>query len=187
MSFYYDVFETRLGWMGVVASPKGIRHTTLPQPSPEECIALLGDEISRASLLDEPFKELRQELDSYFLGEPTVFDELLDLEDAPPFFEAAWEACRSIPTGETRSYQWLAAEAGRPRAIRAAGQAMARNRMPILIPCHRVIGSNGDLCGFGKGRSALALKQTLLDLEARPLSGQSLSTVGAEPGRLGEI
>ena len=87
----------------------------------------------------------------------------LDLEDAPPFFAAAWEACRRIPPGETRSYRWLAAEAGRPLAARAAGQAMARNRLALVIPCHRVIGSDGDLHGYGAG--GLAVKAQLLEIE----------------------
>ena len=78
------------------------------------------------------------------------------------FFLKAWAACQSIPRGETRSYAWLATQAGRPGALRAAGQAMAHNPIPILIPCHRVIGSDGSLYGYGGG---LKLKQRLLDLE----------------------
>ncbi len=169
MSLYYDVFETPMGWIGVTASSKGIRSATLPQPSPEECVALLGDEVRGATLLEWPFEELRKEMDSYFRGETVAFSQPLDFEDAPPFFKRAWKACRSIPMGETRSYQWLAAQAGRPRAARAAGQAMARNRLPLLIPCHRVIGSDGDLCGFGKGESALDLKRRLLELERKAI------------------
>ena len=87
----------------------------------------------------------------------------LDLEDAPPFFRAAWSACRTIPPGETRSYRWLAAEAGNPRAVRAAGQAMARNRFVLIIPCHRVISSDGGLGGYGGG--GLGVKAKLLQME----------------------
>ncbi len=165
MTKHYDIFETPLGWMGVMLSSKGVRRTTLPKPSPEECIADLGNEIREANLLEKPLDGLRKEMDRYFRGDSVDFSEPLDYEDAPPFFKAAWDACRSIPAGETRSYAWLAAKAGSPRAVRAAGQAMARNRLPILIPCHRVVGSDGDLCGFGGGRDALALKQRLLNLD----------------------
>ena len=87
----------------------------------------------------------------------------LDLSNAPPFFGAAWEACRRIPAGETRSYAWLAAEAGNPLAVRAAGQAMARNRFALIVPCHRVIASDGDLRGYGAG--GLRVKAKLLDME----------------------
>jgi O-6-methylguanine DNA methyltransferase len=87
----------------------------------------------------------------------------LDLSGVTPFFSAAWNACRSIPPGETRSYAWLAAEAGSPLAMRAAGQAMARNRFSLIIPCHRVIASDGGLGGYGGG--GLGVKARLLQME----------------------
>ena len=103
-------------------------------------------------------------LERYFQGDATALGEIkLDLGAAPPFFAAAWEACRRIPPGETRSYQWLAAEAGNPRAARAAGQAMAKNRWALVVPCHRVIGSDGDLHGYGAG--GLRVKARLLQME----------------------
>ena len=71
----------------------------------------------------------------------------------------------TIPYGETRPYKWLAARAGRPNAPRAAGQSMARNRLPIVVPCHRVVASDGSLRGFGRDAAQLGLKQRLLDLE----------------------
>ena len=87
----------------------------------------------------------------------------LDFSRVTPFFSAAWNACRSIPPGETRSYSWLAAEAGSPLAMRAAGQAMARNRFSLIIPCHRVIASDGGLGGYGGG--GLGVKAQLLQME----------------------
>lgn len=66
---------------------------------------------------------------------------------ATPFFERCWRACRTIPAGETRTYRWLATAAGSPLAIRAAGQAMRRNPLPMIVPCHRVVAANG-LGGF---------------------------------------
>ena len=173
MSLRYDVFETEWGWIGALASPKGLRRTTLPQRGPEECIALLGGEADNALCDPEPFEELKADLERYFSGRSGVSLGLkLDMEDAPPFFRAAWEACRTIPPGETRTYGWLASRAGSPLAVRAAGQAMARNRLPLAVPCHRVIGSDGQLCGFGSEARQLGLKQSLLDLEARS-SGQA--------------
>ena len=96
----------------------------------------------------------------------TLASQPLDLRDAPAFQRAAWSACMSIPYGQTRPYKWLAAQAGRPNAPRAAGQSMARNRLPLVVPCHRVVASNGALHGFGKGATQLDLKQRLLDLES---------------------
>ena len=96
--------------------------------------------------------------------EQAALDEIgLDLSGVTPFFSAAWNACRSIPPGETRSYAWLAAEAGSPLAMRAAGQAMARNRFSLIIPCHRVIASDGGLGGYGGG--GLGVKARLLQME----------------------
>ena len=167
MGLRYDVVETPLGWMGLLASDNGLRRTTLPGPSPQQCLAELGREADEAVLSPERFEGLRGRLTRYFRGESLGFDdEPIDVDDASPFPKAAWNACRAIPRGECRSYQWLAAQTGRPRAPRAAGQSMARNRLPIIVPCHRVIGSDGGLGGFGKGKSHLDLKRRLLDLEA---------------------
>ena len=166
MTLHYDIFETQFGWIGVVASDKGLRRSTLPQASPEDCAEELGKALDNAVPSPEQFEDLKKKLMAYFDGEPVSFeDEPIDVADASPFHQAAWDACRSIPLGETRSYKWLAAEAGKPQAPRAAGQSMARNRLAIIVPCHRVIGSDGTLRGFGKGSSQLDLKQRMLDLE----------------------
>ena len=163
---FYDIFETHFGWVGVLASAKGLRRTTLPQPSPHECALELGEELDHAEPAPDRFEDLKRKLELYFEGDHVSFqEEPIDVEDAAPFHRAAWEATRTIPAGETRSYQWVAARAGRPRASRAAGQSMARNRLPIVVPCHRVIAGDGGLGGYGRGASMLHLKQRLLDLE----------------------
>ena len=170
MDRYYDIFATPLGWMGALASTRGLRRATLPQPSPDLCVPLLSPEVDGAIISLGYFAGLEERVSAYFGGAPVTFDdEPVDVADASPFLRAAWDACRAIPFGETRTYKWLAAHAGRPQAPRAAGQSMARNRLPIIVPCHRVIASDGGLGGFGSGHSRLDLKQRLLDLEARPL------------------
>ncbi|MBI4233223.1 MAG: methylated-DNA--[protein]-cysteine S-methyltransferase [Chloroflexi bacterium] len=159
---WYDVFPTRLGWVAALASERGLRATSLPSPTPERALERLGPELHMAAHSPGDFTALRKALEAYFDGEPLRVDTPLDMEGVSPFFHKAWETCRSIPAGQTRSYAWLARSAGRPGAARAAGQAMARNRFPLLVPCHRVVGSDGTLHGFGGG---LEMKAALLQLE----------------------
>ena len=172
MERFHDVFRTRLGWVGVVSSARGVRRTTLPQQSPAECMSIMGREAEDSIESPGEVASLRKRIEAYFEGERMGFqDEDVDVGDAPPFLRAAWEACLTIPYGETRTYKWLAEQAGRPRAPRAAGQSMARNRLPIVVPCHRVVASDGSLRGFGRDASQLDLKQWLIDLETSSQAG----------------
>jgi len=173
LTIYYDIFETPFGWMGLLASDKGLRNTTLPQNSPDICYEELGPEMVGAVQDSDRFDELRQRIIGYFEGDPETFEDVpVDLEDASEFYLAAWKACQSIPHGETRTYGWLADQAGNPRAARAAGQSMARNRLAIIVPCHRVVASDGSLRGFGKGTTQLGLKRQLLNLEVGQFTQQ---------------
>lgn len=111
---------------------------------------------------DAPFEEVARQLREYFDGARRRFD--LDLEPSGTVFQrAVLDALQTIPYGETRSYADIALQIGRPRAGRAVGAANGRNPLPIVIPCHRVIGKDRSLTGFGGG---LETKRYLLDLEA---------------------
>ncbi len=110
---------------------------------------------------DEPFAEVKRQLDEYFAWERTTFD-LPVAPSGTPFQREVWAALHTIPYGTTCSYGELAEQIGRPGASRAVGLANGRNPISIVIPCHRVIGSNGTLTGYGGG---LERKQWLLDLE----------------------
>lgn len=110
---------------------------------------------------DDYIAEARRQFNEYFAGERKVFD--LKLSPHGTAFQLeVLRALQEIPYGETRSYQDIAEHVGRPKAVRAVGAANGRNPLPIVIPCHRVIGSNGSLTGFGGG---LPAKRFLLDLE----------------------
>ena len=110
---------------------------------------------------DEPFKKTARQLNEYFAGDRQEFE--LDLApDGTTFQVEVLEALRGIPYGETCTYRDIAVAVGRPKAVRAVGNANGRNPLPIVIPCHRVIGSDGSLTGFGGGIEA---KRYLLDLE----------------------
>ncbi len=167
MTAWYDLFETPVGWMGVLGASDGLRRTTLPRVTPDQCLAQLGPEAAGATADPGRFRSLREDLLRLFHGHPVTFDEYeVDIRDATSFYHAAWTACRSIPLGETRSYAWLAQQAGSPGASRAAGQSMARNRLPIVVPCHRVIAGDGGMRGYGSGSSEVELKRWLLNVEA---------------------
>ena len=110
---------------------------------------------------DAPFDDVREQLDGYFAGRRRQF-ELPLAPTGTDFQRKVLEALQAIPYGETRSYKEVAAAIGKPRAVRAVGAANGRNPIPIIIPCHRVIGSDGSLTGFGGGLEA---KRALLALE----------------------
>ena len=111
---------------------------------------------------EKPFAVVRQQLEEYFAGERTVFDLPLHLSGTD-FQVQVLQELQRIPYGETTSYGEIAKRIGRPKAMRAVGAANGRNPIPIIVPCHRVIGSSGDLTGFGGG---LDTKEALLRLEA---------------------
>ena len=110
---------------------------------------------------DKPFREAVSQLEAYFAGAMKDFDLPLQLEGTE-FQKTVWRALREIPYGETWSYGQLARHIGKPQAMRAVGAANGRNPIPVIIPCHRVIGADGSLTGFGGG---LPIKKQLLALE----------------------
>jgi methylated-DNA-[protein]-cysteine S-methyltransferase len=110
-----------------------------------------------------PFREAARQLRAYFEGDLETFNLVLSPEGTP-FQLAVWRALQAIPYGETITYGELARQVGKPQASRAVGAANGRNPLPIVIPCHRVIGGDGSLTGYGGG---LRIKRTLLDLERR--------------------
>ncbi len=159
----YHLVELPMGWIVLLGGKDGLKRASL-KPTPEEAIEDLGMDLDGAEDDPDAFSQVIECLHRYSEGDMTALDEIsLDFSTVTPFFTAAWNACRNIPPGETRSYAWLAAEAGSPLAMRAAGQAMARNRFSLIIPCHRVISSDGGLGGYGGG--GLGVKARLLQME----------------------
>lgn len=158
----YIIFDTDMGWVGVLGSTTGLLSTTLPHPSTQEIHRLFGDGISHARWSPHLFQDLTKRLRIYFGGHQVGFPDRLDLSVATDFQREVWGATRLIPYGETRSYQWVAGQIKKPKALRAVGQALGRNPLPIIVPCHRVLASNGQLGGFTGG---IEMKRQLLQLE----------------------
>jgi len=161
--FSYVTFSTNMGWVGILGSAKGLLCITLPQRSAREAQRqLLKSKIHNATWAPHLFDDIIQRFGLYFSGHRVIFPDELDFSGATPFQRQVWEETRLIPYGETRSYAWVARQVGKPKAARGIGQAMASNPLPIIIPCHRVIASDGKLGGFGGG---LEMKRQLLALE----------------------
>ena len=165
----YIIFDTDMGWVGVLGSTTGLLSTTLPCPSTQEVNRLFGDVISHARWSPQLFQDLMERLRAYFGGHRTNFMDKLDLFGATDFQREVWETARLIPYGETRSYRWVAEQVKKPKALRAVGQALGRNPLPIIVPCHRVLASNGRLGGFTGG---IDMKRRLLHLEGVAVFGE---------------
>jgi methylated-DNA-[protein]-cysteine S-methyltransferase len=145
--------ETSLGFIAITASNKRLLFLALPT------LQLSGP---RPNPPPE-FAEIVDRVKAYCNGTRISFSNCdLDLGDATPFQAIIWEITRSIPYGETRSYRWVAEQTCKPEAVRAVGQALGKNPLPIIIPCHRVIASDGGLGGYNGG---LEMKRCLLQLE----------------------
>jgi O-6-methylguanine DNA methyltransferase len=164
----HAVIDSMLGPLTIVAEDGQIRclYMDLQRHRPDDRELGEPDQGGRDV---EPFKAAADQLDAYFAGERTTFD----LPLAPrgsDFQQRVWAALLGIPYGATESYGDLAQRIGSPGAARAVGLANGKNPIGIVIPCHRVVGSNGSLTGYGGG---LDRKRQLLDLE-RAVSGAAL-------------
>lgn len=157
MSLAFKTMESPVGKLKLIASDEGLVAILwqLDRPSRTRLGELVEDNQHPVLLKAE------RQLGEYFAGKRNEFDISLDMRGTP-FQKNVWEALLAIPFGETRSYRQIAKQLGNPNATRAVGAANGRNPLPIIVPCHRVIGSTGSLTGFGGG---LETKAHLLDLE----------------------
>lgn len=163
--FAYTVVDTTLSQISIVRSKQGLCRISI-HSSRSSALESIAKQFPQATESPDSFGDLPQRLRRYVSGERIVFNDKLDLSNATPFQRAVWEAVHAIPHGETRTYEWIAKRISRPKAIRAVGQALKRNPLPIVVPCHRVIGKDGGLTGFSCG---IEVKKRLLDIESSSL------------------
>jgi methylated-DNA-[protein]-cysteine S-methyltransferase len=158
----FDIVDSPVGDLLVAASDRGVASIWFdPDPADDlERLARIGG--PRVLRSPRSVDDARRELDEYFAGKRRSFDLPLDLRALPPFTVEVLDALARVPYGETTTYGALAQKVGHPRAARAVGTVMNRNRIPIVLPCHRVVGSSGNLTGYAGG---LDRKITLLELE----------------------
>ena len=162
----YDMVDTPLGTLLVAASDAGlcrISYDPEPEREVEQLARVLGTRILRSP---KPIDEVRRQLDEYFEHSRRRFELDLDLRLTADFSRRVLDELAKVPYGEVTTYGDLAARAARPRAARAVGTVMNRNPIPIVLPCHRVVGANGSLTGYGGG---IERKEALLRLEGAML------------------
>jgi methylated-DNA-[protein]-cysteine S-methyltransferase len=153
----YDLVDSPVGELHVAATDRGLCRISYAADGWEELLARrFGVRVLRA-----PLEPVRRQLDEYFAGSRRRFDLPLDLRVAP-FHEAVLHELALVPYGQTDTYGSLARRVGRPQAARAVGTVMNRNPLPIVLPCHRIVGANGSLVGYAGGLEA---KRRLLRLE----------------------
>lgn len=158
----FDVVQSPVGDLLVAASDRGLaalRFDPDPARDLERLARIAGARVLRSS---RSIDVVRRELDEYFARRRRSFDLPLDLRSLPRFTLAVLRELARIPYGETATYGELAARVGHPRAARAVGTVLNRNRIPIVLPCHRIVGSSGSLTGYAGG---LERKAALLELE----------------------
>jgi len=158
----FDIVDSPVGLLFVAASDRGlasISYDTDPEQQLERLARIAGPCVLRSP---RSVDQARRELDQYFEGKRRAFDLTLDLRALPPFTVSVLQKLAEVPYGETTTYGALASSVGRPHAARAVGTVMNRNRIPIVLPCHRVVGASGNLVGYAGG---LDRKLALLQLE----------------------
>jgi methylated-DNA-[protein]-cysteine S-methyltransferase len=160
----FTIFRVKPGWMGLVGTEKGIQRIYLPGLKEAELRKRIQSDFPECREGADFLRQAEKELTEYFSGHRVDFAFPLDLSRATPFQKKVYTIMCSIPFGEVRTYRWLAQMVGNPKALRAVGGANAKNRWPIVVPCHRVVGSDGRLTGFS-APGGLVLKTTLLELE----------------------
>ncbi len=149
-SIYYDIFKSPLGALYMVFSGTSLAGISFIKPS------------GTAYKKDSAPKAFLKELEAYFQGAKDSFNQEVMFLSGTEFEKQVWMALKEIPFGETRSYKWVAEQIGNPAAVRAVGQALSKNPVPIVIPCHRIIESDGSIGGYSCG---VNIKVRLLETE----------------------
>jgi len=162
---YYDICRTPIGWCGVVASREAIKRIFLAQPEHEDVLAAIVGYFPGCCVDAEVCREAVAFLIRYFqAGVVACPPAVLDPGSSTAFQCRVWALASLIPFGQLRTYAGLAGQLGRPGAARAVGAALGRNPLPLIVPCHRVVCSNGHPGGFS-ATGGTALKRTLLEHE----------------------
>jgi methylated-DNA-[protein]-cysteine S-methyltransferase len=175
-------FSTELGWMALVASARAVREIVYGYPSAPAAVAALDPALVDVADDCRRWQWLVERLTDFARGRIVDFRDVpIDVAHFTPFSRRVIRHCRAIPYGQTRSYGRVAALAGSPRAARAVGNTMAQCRFALVVPCHRVINSDGSPGRYGAPGGS-RFKQQVLELERRALAKHALLAPGRRPG-----
>jgi methylated-DNA-[protein]-cysteine S-methyltransferase len=163
----YDLTDSPIGPLLVATTERGVCEIAFDADPDEEVDRLARLHGARVLRSPGPVDEARRELEEYFEGRRRNFELPVDLEVLPSFQRLVLDELRRVPYGRMDTYGGLAARIGKPRAARAVGGALNRNPVPIVVPCHRIVGASGSLVGYAGG---LARKERLLELEGALLA-----------------
>jgi len=156
---YAMMNDTPVGVLGLAAGRRGLRHLSFVRGEDDFLERLLAEHGEVAVLKSSELDDVRRALDRYFAGKRLDFDLAVDLGDLAPFHQRVLDATAKVPAGRVATYTQIAARAGSPKASRAAGNALHNNPVAIVVPCHRVLRTDGSLGGYGGG---LPVKEWLL-------------------------
>lgn len=163
----YVIFKTKWGYFCLAGSEFDLCRSYLPEPTSANIKRRLLESLTDADFDENYFKDLQEQITGYFEGVQVDFSRVpITLEGLSVFSQQILTACRDIEIGRTATYSELAKKAGRPAAGRAVGGVMARNPLPLIIPCHRVIRTDGKMGGF-TAPGGISLKKKMLELEQR--------------------
>ena len=173
----FAAVKISVGWIGMALTPGGLARLSYPTKNMARALDAVARRGGDGPAEDDTrVARLARELEDFFQGKPVEFSVPPDLSAGTPFQRRVWAALLKIPRGETRTYQWIARRLGKPQGARAVGAAVGANPIPLVVPCHRVVGTDGSLCGFAGG---LALKRRLLAMEG--VIGYNAVSDGTKP------
>ena len=162
---FFDVFSTSLGWMVLVGRDKVVKQLAFGHSSPQNAVQAILPEFLENAQAKAWYAQLNKRLRAYAQGNVDDFQDIVcDPGLVTEFRSKVLHQCRKIPYGQVVTYGQLAAQAGSPRAARAVGSCMATNRIPLIIPCHRVVGTSNSLGGYS-APGGISTKDKLLAME----------------------
>ncbi|MBI4580178.1 MAG: methylated-DNA--[protein]-cysteine S-methyltransferase [Planctomycetes bacterium] len=176
----YTAIAAPLGSVGFVASEEGLREVFMTRRGVDRCLDWLRRRYPGGQRERGLLATFQEQLRDYLAGRPVRFDVRVDLGGLTEFQQQVLAACAEVDYGKTATYGELARRIGRPRAARAVGAALGRNPVPLVVPCHRIVGCDGALVGFS-AEQGLRVKRWLLELEAKGKAGVGNTTPGLGP------